>query len=207
MPSVSVITGPSYEPILLSDVQAHCNIDATEDGIEQHIETVFIPVARDYVEWRTGRTIHEKTLELVLDRFPCESVIELPGATPLIELVSMKYTDSDGSETTWGASNYVTATGARNRLGRVAPAYGVTWPSFTPYPLDAVKIRYRAGIANASPVTEADADVKYAASLLVAGMYENRESEVLTDRAVIQAISMSYGVEAFLARLTVAYAF
>lgn len=48
---------------------------------------------------------------------------------------------------------------------------------------------------------EASAEAKYAMCLLVAGMYENRESEVITDRKAIEAISMNYGAEAFIERL------
>lgn len=201
-----VITGPSVEPITLAEALAHCNIDTVDDGISAQIENVWIPAARDFVEWRTGITVHEKTLELVLDEFDCD-VIELPGATPLIEIVTIKYRDSAGTETTMSASEYAVSEGSQRRLGRVSPAYGMSWPSFTAYPMDAVKIRYRAGIAITSPLTEASATIKQACGLLVAGMFENRESEIITDRAAVQAISMSYGVEAMLARLRVEFGF
>ncbi len=185
MPDPIVIVEPSLEPITPVEAKDHCHIDTADTG-QDALLGVFIRVAREYIEWRCGITAHEKTLELPLDCFdgPC---IELPRATPLNAVLSVKYRDSAGTETTLDSSNYVTSAGSVRKLGRIALAYGMTWPSFTPYPLDAVRIRYTAGIAVTSPITEPSATIKQACGLLVAGMYENRESELITDRSAVHA--------------------
>lgn len=203
MSYVTVITEPTLEPITLADAKQQCNIDVDHDGQNTLIES-FIVAARDYVEWRTGITVHEKTLQLHLDRWPC-GAIELPGATPLIAVTSVTYYDSDNTPTVWSSSNYATSVGSNRKIGRIAPNYGVSYPSFTPYALDPIRIRYRAGIAIASPATEAEDVAKQSVRELVAGMFANRESEIVTDRAVIAAIAMNYGVEAMIARLRVAF--
>jgi uncharacterized phiE125 gp8 family phage protein len=206
MMTATVITGPTIEPITLAELQATARIDTSDAAQDVLVDEIFIPAARDYIEWRTGRTFHEKTLELALDGFPCGE-ITLPGATPLIEIVSIKYKDSDGAESTLSASTYVIAVGNEKRLGRLTTAYGATWPSFTPYPLDPVKIRYKAGIAITSPLTEAPGAVKHAMCLLVAKMWEHREAVIISDRQSIAQLAVEFGLEAFIGYLQADYAF
>jgi len=196
-----VIVGPAVEPITAFEAKAQCRIDVS-DYSQDELLNIYIAAARDYIEWRAGMAIHEQTLEIALDYWlycNYQGSIVLPRATPLIAVDSVKYVDSDGLETTWAANQYVVDTKARP--GSIAPAYGVTFPSFIPQSTSAVRIRYRAGIATASPITEAGSDVKYPMLLLVAGMYENRESEVVPDRPGVGFIAGQYAVEAFIDRL------
>jgi len=198
-----VISGPLYEPVSLAEIQTQANIDATEPGIEQWIETVFIPAARAYVEDSTKITLHEKTLEVAYDSFPhCETAMYLPFATPLLEVVSVKYKDEDGVETTWPSANYVWSSGDQKNHGRLSPAYGETWPSFTPYPLDAVKIRYRAGIVNESPRRDAPAAAKLVIAQIVADYFENRTANEIPDKAGIAAYLANPSVAALMNMLT-----
>jgi uncharacterized phiE125 gp8 family phage protein len=197
-----VIVPPIKDPVSLTEAKAQCRIDgSTEDALLG----IFIAAARDYVEWRTSRTIHDTTLEYVLDGWPGTDRIALPRATPLIEIVSVKYKDSAENETTWSPTEYLANTDAVP--GELALAYGKSWPSFTPSPVSPIRIRYRAGKATGSPEVEAADAIKYAVLLLVGGMYENRESENIADRGVLSKLAADYGVEAFLARLIADYAF
>lgn len=197
----TLISGPTSEPITVVEAKAQCRID-TSDLSQDSLLDIYIAAARDYVEWRAGITIHEQTLEWALDYWPYENfqgAIVLPRATPLIAIVSIKYVDKDGTETTWATNQYVGDT--RSKPGSVAPVYGVAFPSFTPRPSSAVRIQYRAGIETASPITEAPAKIKIPVLMLVAGMFENRESELVPDRSGVDFIAAKYGVEAFIDRL------
>lgn len=210
-----VIVGPATEPVTPFEVKAQCRIDLDDYAQDQLLAT-YISAARDYLEWRAGMTIHEQTLEWALNYWPYSGLqnayggipLTLPRATPLLEVLSVKYADSSGVETTWPADQYTMDT--RAQPGSIAPAYGVAYPSFIAYPSAAVRIRYRAGIPTASPVSEAPGEVKYPILLIVAGMYEYRESEIVPDRNVAASISLRYGAEAFIERLmsrTGGYAF
>lgn len=202
-----VVTGPDIEPITLQELQAQSRIDTTTDEQDELVTRIFIPAARDYIEWRTGRTFYEKTLEWVLDCFPDCGEIVLPCATPLIAIESIVYKNQSGTPTTWDPANYVIDT--KSKVGRIVPAYGQWWPSFAPYPINAVSIIGQAGIqvADGAPIQEVSASVKYAMNLLVAKMWEYREAIAVADRVSIAQVSISYGLETYIDRLQASYAF
>lgn len=164
-----LITAPTKEPITATEFKSHSRISVSTD--DDLIED-YITAARRFVERATGRTIHQTTYEYILDDWP-DGAIVLPRATPLISISSIKYTDSDGTETTWTSSEYIADT--YSLPGRVVLAYGESYPSFIPYPVAPIKIRYLAGIATTSPVTECTDDIKNLMYLLTAHSYENRE--------------------------------
>lgn len=182
-----VVTGPLKEPVSISDAMEQCGITNADDAAKL---AKFIAAARAYYEAHTVRTIHEQTKELVLEAWP-GGIIVLPRATPLIEVVSIKYLDTDGHEHPVAASSYVTDT--LSEPGAVAPAYGQSWPADALYPLAPIRIRYRCGIAIDSPVVEADDDIQQGVMLLVAAMWENREGELVSESVAISKISLRYG--------------
>lgn len=188
------ISGPAKEPITLAEAKAQARITtSSEDSLIEG----YIAAARIFIESQTGRTIHDTTWEIVMPYF---REIWLPRATPLIEILEVVYKDSDGVATVWSDTGYIADT--HTEPGRLVLAYNESWPSFTAYPASPIRIQYRAGIA-ASPDVEAGDEIKYPMKLLVAGMYKNRESELLTSRDGMQYISQRYGVEAFLQDLRV----
>jgi len=199
--SPNIITEPTTEAVSLTELKEQARIDSSD---ENTVLAIYQTAARVYYERRTGRTLHETELELVLDRFLAVSV-ELPRATPLISITSIKYFDEDGTEATFGAANYIADTW--KLPGAVALATNASWPSFTPYPVAPVRIRYKAGIETASPVTEVDAADKLPILLLAAALYENREAVNVQDASSIAQISVKYGVEAFIALRKVAHLF
>ena len=200
----SIITAPIQEAISLAELKAQLRLDASgtsEDGALG----IFRTAARQWFEWRTGRAVHQTTLEYVLDAWPGDDYIILPRATPLIAISSAKYKNSSAVETTWSSAEYIAD--LDNIPGRLVLGYNYSWPSFTAYPSNPIRIRYSAGITTASPVTEADPVIKLPILMLAAGLYANRESEVITDRARIEAIAIKYGVVAFIERNVVSYVF
>lgn len=182
MISPQVVTEPTVEPITVAEVKTHLRIThSTEDTLLG----TFITSARSQFESLTGRTIHQTTLRIAFDRFPGGSdyYIELPRASPLISVTSVVYLDKDGVSNTWGASNYIVDT--LEDVGRIAPAHGIAYPSFTPYPLNAVRILYVAGIANGSPQTVADQSIRVAIQEMVGSLYLNREHVILGDNRAL----------------------
>ncbi|MGE5553301.1 MAG: head-tail connector protein [Betaproteobacteria bacterium] len=162
-----LITPPDVEPVTLQEAKAHLRIDGTE---EDALITALITAAREYCEACQSRAYLEQTWELVLDAFPKEAYIELPRP-PLRSIVSVKYIDKDGAETTWDPTNYVVDTASQP--GRLVLAYGKTWPAVTLRPAG-VRVQYKAGYGTAASAVPAR--VRQAMLLLIGHWYEHRET-------------------------------
>lgn len=190
----TVIAGPVLEPVSAAEVKLHARIDgSTEDTLLD----LYITAAREYFESAAAYTIHEQTLEATIDLWPYRDYIELPRATPLISIESVTYYDEAGAGTVW--SGYLAD--IDSIPGRLYISSNVSWPSGVTRRHNGVRIRYKAGIETQSPIVEAPAAIKLPVLMLVAGMYENRESETFTDKSSVAAVAMRYGVEAFIARI------
>ncbi len=198
----TVVTAPLLEPVSLADARTALAIDSA--GSQDKLLSTYISAARRYFEWRTGRTVHQTTLEWTLASFPAESYIVLPRATPLISIDSFTYKDSDAAVTNVPAADYIADTDSIP--GRVVLAYGASWPSFTAYPSNPVRIRYTAGLAS-SPVTDAAEDIQLPILLLAAAMYENPVGLLTSDRGAVSQLSVDYGIEHYLTKLQVEYVF
>lgn len=191
-----VIAGPIKEPISLIEAKLACKVDGdTEDAL---FTGIWIPAAREYTEGHTSTTLHETTLAVRLNCWPHCSSVDLPRATPLIEIVSVIYRNSSGDSTTWDAANYIIDNSGR--VGRLVLADGGSWPTDELYPADGIEIQYRAGIETSSPETEAPAWAKWASLLLVASMYDNRSAEVHPDRSTMDTVWLRYGVDEIIGR-------
>lgn len=207
----TVITPPSIEPVSLADLKAHIRVTHSNDD---SLISFYGKVARQYVEDRTGRTMFTTTYEVVRDRFPGApggsawmSFIRLPLAAPLASVTFVKYTDSSGTVTTWDPSSYIVNTDAMP--GGITPAYGQTWPSYTPQPTASVRIRYVAGLSDAaSPLVYPEEGLIAIIKLLVEGMYNFRGPVAIPEEhGQISAVINQYGVEALLAQYQVQYEF
>jgi len=138
--------------------------DTTEDNDLGRL----ISAAREYCEKYTGKAWATQTIELYLDYWPDTIVLPCP---PLQSVTSIKYKDSDGTETTLDTSLYIVDTDGWT--GRIVPAYNTAWPTFTPYPVNPIKVRYVAGY------TAIPASLKQAMLLLIGHWYENREAVLI----------------------------
>ena len=194
----NVISGPVKEPVSVSETALQSKVDYSEDDA---LFAIWIAAARDYVEAHAGITIHEKTLEITLDEWPECDYITLPRATPLISITSITYYDTTGASTVWSSAEYIADTDSRP--GRVVLGYGEWWPSGTLLPVNGIRIRYKAGIATTSPVTECSGTIKHACLLLVNAFDRNRAAEIATDRSAGSYIFQRYGADAFIERLRV----
>lgn len=167
--------------------------DATHP--EDTLLTALIKAARQYVESFTGRALITQTWTLYLEQFPDCDYIELPYPE-LQSITSVKYRDSDWAEaadwTTWAATNYIAqTTGFR---GRIHLAYGIDWPIFTEYPVDAVEIVQVCGYGAAT--TDVPENIRLAMLVLIGTWYEFRE--MIMAGANIQEIPAPFTVNAML---------
>lgn len=185
---IKIITAPTEELISLEDAKKHLRVTSSD---EDSIITSIIKVAREVAENFTRRALASQTLEYIIDKFP-EKVITLP-MPPVESITSIKYKNSSGVETTWDSSKYIFLD---SEPAKIVPAYGEIFPSFTPYPIGAVRIRYVTGYK-----AEGDANIiipeaiKQALFLLIGHYFENRE--ILLERGHIPK-TIPFSAEALL---------
>jgi uncharacterized phiE125 gp8 family phage protein len=162
--NLTLFTAPTTEPLTLDEVKSFLRIDSSLDDI--YIYSLIV-AARKYCENFQNRAYITQTWELSLEDWPSE-VIELPKGN-LQSITSVIYKDSTGVSTTISTSDYVVST--RGIVGRVTPAYGKLWPTFTPYPLDPIVIKFVCGYGTAEDVPDT---IKQAMYLLISHWWENR---------------------------------
>lgn len=146
-----------------------------------------IKTARDYCESFTHRALITQTWDLKLDAFPCDSdeAIFLPKP-PVSSVTSVTYLDTANVSQTWAATTgYLTdlPSGPHASPARIAPAYGVPYPST--YDVEnAVTIRFVAGYgAAASSVPDG---IKWAMRILMGTWYDpGRQSVVIGSTASV----------------------
>lgn len=150
--------------------------------------SALITTAREICEEYQGRSYIKRAYEYTIDKWPECGHIDLP-MPPAIDIDSIESTLSDGTISTWSATEYqLDATGF---VGRLSPAYGYSWPTDTLREMAGIKITYTAGYgALASTVP---GRIKHAIMMLVAELYENRED---TDR--MQSYQIPWGVKSLL---------
>ena len=138
--AITRISSPTFEPVTLTEAKGQLRRD--DITIDDALITSLIIAARAHIEDVTNRAICTQIFELVLDEWPCGDVITIPRS-PLQSVTSLKYTDSSGTQATWATTNYIVDTDSKP--GRVCLAYGVSWPSSTLRPANAIRIRFVAG--------------------------------------------------------------
>ena len=178
MASLSLVTGPTLEPVTLAEAQEHCRVDSRA---EDAFLTRAIQTAREYVESVTNRALITQTWDWTLDRFPCATSFEVPRPN-LLSVTSISYMDTDGATQTWASTNYRVGVraGPKAQPGRIELAYQQSYP-LTRSVIDAVTIRFIAGYhaTAATAVTNCPAALKSAILLLVGEMYERRTEVIV----------------------------
>ncbi len=199
------ISGPLHEPISVDDLMMHSRIDS--DAEYTYVQSL-IAAAREHVEDELRRTLMPTTWEWTLDNWPCVP-LAIPRA-PLRSIVSIKYTDEDGVEATYSASNYFIDTASEP--GRLMLKPDASWPSVTLQAIAGVKIRFVAGYADALDEDSTQAEItaarnatpiraRQAIRLIAAHLYENREE--VTMGAGLTPAQLPLGVSALLMPLRV----
>lgn len=146
-------------------------VTQTGGELEDDLISELITASREYCEDITGLALATQTIELYLDDFPCSDRFDLPKP-PLQSVTSVKYKNSAGTETTMTENtDYLVDTDST--IGRIVLPYSVSWPSFTPYPVNPIKIRYVAGYTSTNLIPKS---IKQAMLLLIGHWYANREA-------------------------------
>jgi uncharacterized phiE125 gp8 family phage protein len=190
--ALKLITAATTLAVDLQSAKEHLRVtEATEDALI----TAMITAATETCEQITGRAIMQQTWELTLDAFP--DAFELTRI-PAIGVTSLKYYDTTGVLTTMAAESYTMDIADDYGFAYVVPAYGLTWPTARDQ-INAVALRFTAGYANAAAVPE---PLKAWIKLTLSALYENREAEAYSSRAVSATVKMSF-VDALLDRYKV----
>lgn len=141
-----------------------------------------ITTAREMCEDVTRRGLATQTLDVYLDSFPCKDYIELPRP-PLQSVTSMTYKDSAGTVTTMTANTDYLVDTSRT-VGRIVLPYGVSWPSFTPWPVNPITIRIVTGYYSTKPVPKS---IK-SAMLLYAGFFDRNRDFVEPNDKTLETV-------------------
>lgn len=156
-------------------------------AIEDSLISGFIKAAREYCEDYQNRAYITQTWELLLDEFP-DSPFQLP-LPPLQSVESIKYYDTAGTEYEFAADNY--QVDVDSYKGRVALAYGKSWPTVTLRPMNGVVVQFKTGYGDAPGAVPEK--VRLAIKILAAHFYENREAS-----DVKQHVEVPFAVHALL---------
>jgi len=148
----------------------------TATSVEDDLLNAIITAAREHVEDITRRAIITQTWDYFLGQFPSVDYIKLPFGN-LQSVSSVKYTDSDGDETTLTADDEYLVQQNGEQCGFIILPYGVSWPSFTAYPSHPVAIRYVVGWTTRALVPY---KIKAAILLICADLYANREAQIVS---------------------------
>lgn len=140
---------------------------------EDDLLTAIITAAREHVEDITRRALLTQTWYYYLDKFPDKDFIRLPFGN-LASVTSVKYKDSDGTETTMTVTtDYIVETNG-DGCGRLVLPYGISWPSVTLYPSNPITIEFVCGWTSAASIPK---KIRHALLMICADLYENREAQ------------------------------
>jgi uncharacterized phiE125 gp8 family phage protein len=180
--SLKLITALTTYPITLAEAKLHCRVDSSDDDT---LLTALITAATEMCEQATGRAIMAQTWELTMDAFP--DAFELTRV-PVQSITSLKYYDTAGVQQTLSNTLYSLDNASDHGFAYVAPAYAGTWPESRGQ-INAVALRYVSGYADAASVPEG---IKQWIKLMLSTMYDNRETESYSSRAVSTTVKMQF---------------
>jgi uncharacterized phiE125 gp8 family phage protein len=174
--NIQIATEPTFEPVSSDDAMLALRIDENA-GYESTLIEDQLKASRQYVEDITRRKLCTQTWDYYLDAFPQGNSFKIPFGN-LQSVTHIKYTDSDGDETTMTVNTeYIVETNGK-QCGRIVLPYGVTWPSFTAYTSKPIVIRFVCGWTTAALVP---LKIKAAILLAFADLYENREAQIVSN--------------------------
>jgi len=149
---------------------------------------LLIASARAAAELELHRALVTQTLDAYFDSFPryqnpafsdlpTRYDIQLP---PLQSVTSITYVDPDGATVVLAADQYLVD--AKSQPARIAPAYGLSWPS-TREQANAVIVRFVAGYGAAAAVP---ACVRNWMLVRIKTLWENRDQIVVGTNGLVQ---------------------
>lgn len=172
--ALSLITATSTTVCSLEEIKDFLRISTTdEDGLLEQMTIAAQQIAQNY----QGRSYLTQTWEYTMDGFPTSiESIELPMAAPLQSITSIKYYDTDGTETTWSSTCY--HTDIKSEPGKVVLRYGETYPAETLQTNNGVVITYVAGSTSVTSFEQRNYMTKLWVCNAVGYMFERREKDL-----------------------------
>tara|TARA_R110000868_G_scaffold62906_1_gene189850 strand:+ start:220 stop:888 length:669 start_codon:yes stop_codon:yes gene_type:complete len=183
MSGLKVITGPSIEPITLSEARNHLRLDL---DVDDTLVNTYIQASRNWAENYTGRAFINRTMQMFLDGFRIgdsplwegmktgpyvvnySNIIEL-GLTPVSSLSSINYYTDDDTQHVWAASNYYVD--LISEPAKIVIRDGGTYPTSL-RPANGLEINFVAGYGdNTTDVPQA---IRLAMLQFMAYLYEHR---------------------------------
>ena len=145
---------------------------------EDDLLTDLIQAAREHVEDITRRALLTQTWYYYLDEWPDGDFIKLPFGNLQSAGLSVKYKDSDGTETTLTlTTDYLIETNGEG-IGRIVLPYGESWPSDILYPSNPITVEFACGWTAAASIPS---KIKSACLLILADLWSNREAKILSN--------------------------
>ena len=175
--SLELTTPPAGDVITLEEAKQQVRVDPDFTDDDELLRGLMAAV-KDWAEGDTGKAFLTQTFVLHLDRFPFDRKIYLPRP-PLQSVTGIVYKDIVGATQTLSTANYAVVNARTNPdqhapCGFIVPAYSTFWPVTFPMP-DTVQITYVAGWTTVEAIPQR---VKQAMLIMLADLYENRESIV-----------------------------
>lgn len=177
---MTLVTGPTLEPVLLDEAKAHLRVDISDD--DGYISGLML-AARQWVEGQTHRALITQTWDFGYDYcWPREAqakyrawrlVLRLPVA-PAASITSISYVDGTGATQTLATDQYQTI--LNNDHPRIEEAYNASWPDVRD---QANAITVRAVVGYGSNPGDVPYPLRQAILLLAGHLYENREAVVI----------------------------
>lgn len=158
-----------------ADVIVNSAVTADDDNL-----TDLITEAREAVENITRRALLTQTWYYYLDEFPCDDFIKIPLGN-LQSVTSIKYKDSDGTETTMTVTtDYLVETNGEG-FGRIVLPDSVSWPSDSLYPSNPITIEFVCGWTAAASVPK---NIKRAVKLSAEDSYYHGDRRDVLEPAI-----------------------
>lgn len=164
-----LITPATELPITLAEAKAQLNIEASFTDDDALI-TSCIYAAGKYIENLLQQPLMEQVWELQLADFKTRILVQKKPVT----IDSIKYSDAANNEQTVATSNYQVITDTVPALIVFYSSY--SFPVVRDERLDAVRIRFTSGYADATAVPE---DIKRHIKVLVTQYYEHRDMNMV----------------------------
>ena len=153
----------------MKELKEHLRIVIGNTDEDDYLQTL-IDAATEYVQQYTRRRLITQTWYYYLNDWPSGDTIKLPYGQ-LQSVTAVKYTDSDGDESTFSSADYIVDT--NKDPGGVVLGYGETWPTATLYPSNPIEVEYVCGYGDDG--SDIKAPIRHAIKLVASDIYENRE--------------------------------
>ena len=165
----TIVTPPAITPVTLSEAKSYLGITHTEDDT---MIKILISASTAWCEQYCYRKMITQTWKVFYQNWPVE--IKLPFGN-LQSVTHIKYTDTDGTQSTF--SNTLYGVDTNSIPGRVVLNYQQTWPDDELAPLNPIEVQFVTGYGAAT--TDVPEDIRNAIMLMVGHWYENREPVVV----------------------------